>query len=281
MGVVSAVAALAVVREPLSIDVCVLAVSAGLAGAALAAAVRSLAGEAPAALVAAVLAPLLVIVSFAEHHLVHVSPLLAVAAIAWTIVELGRTTPSPLVAMLPATIAAVLDPAAVALVMLAGTRLVTAPWNRPKWAIAIPIAGGLAVVLALIAGSAHEGAFAKLGTHWFGPAHQIGAPALARLLGDALGPLTAVATIAGLALIAKLRLAELAVAACAIGALLIDLRAGAVGGATLGIAGLCAALAIGRFAATIRMPSLQPIAGITVAMMLLVPPAWTVVEHLR
>jgi hypothetical protein len=63
--------------------------------------------------------------------------------------------------------------------------------------------------------------------------------------------------------------------------LLVDLRAGAVGGATFGIAGLCAALAIGRVAATIRMPPLQALAGSVAAMMLLVPPAWTVVEHLR
>jgi len=277
MGVVSAGAALAVVREPLSIDVAALAVSAGLAGAALAAAVRALAGEAPAALVAAVLAPLLVIASLAEHQLVHVAPLCAIAASAWTIVELTRPTTSPLVAMLPATIAGVLDPAAIALFMIAGTRLVTAPWNRPKWAIAIPILGGLAVILAVVAGTAHDGAFATLGARWFGAAHPMPPGVLARDLGDALGPLTAVAAIAGIVLVFQLRLAELAVASCAIGAVLVDLRAGTVGAATFGIAGIYAALAIGRFAATIRLPSLQAVAGATVAIMLVVPPAWTVI----
>jgi hypothetical protein len=76
--------------------------------------------------------------------------------------------------------------------------------------------------------------------------------------------------------IAKPRLAEIAVIGCAIGALLVDARAGTTGGTTLGIAGFAAALAIGRFAATIRMPQVQAVAGATAAMMLLLPPALTV-----
>jgi hypothetical protein len=273
MGLASGAAVIAVTRDPFAIA------AASLAGAALAAAVRGLAGDTPASLVAAVLAPLLVLASFAEHGLVHAVPLCAIAAIAWTVVELARTTTSPLVAMLPATIAAVLDPAAVVLVAIAGVRLVTAPWPRPSWAIAVPIAGVLGVVLAAIAGSASHGTFGALGAHWFGPAHPVGAPVLARITGDALGPLTAVAAIAGLALIARPRLAELAVIGCAIGALLVDARAGVTGETTLGIAGFAAALAIGRFASTIRMPSLQAVAGATAAIMLLVPPALTVISR--
>lgn len=275
MGVVSAAAAIAITRDPLPVG------AAGLAGAALAAAVRALAGDAPASLVAAVLAPLLVVASFAEHGFLHTAPLLATAAIAWTVVELARPSTSPLVAMLPASIAGVLEPAAIVLVPLAGVRLVTAPWQRPRWAVAVPIAGALAVALAAIAGGAGEGAFAALGARWFGPAHPIGAPALAHATADALGPLAAVAALAGLALLAKLRLAEVAVAACAVSALLVDLRAGATGAATLAIAGLAAALATGRFAATIRMPSIQAVAASTAAVLLVVPPAWIVVEHLR
>jgi hypothetical protein len=181
--------------------------------------------------------------------------------------------------MLPAAIAAILDPAAVALFMIAGARLVTAPWNRPRWAIAIPIAGGLAVMLAVITYNATEGSLGALGLRWFGPANPISAPVLASNLGNALGPLTAVAAIAGLALIAKLRLAEVAIAACALGALFVDLRAGTTGAATLGIAGLAAALAIGRFAQTIRLPQIQAVAGATVAMMMLLPSAWTVISR--
>jgi hypothetical protein len=183
MGLASSAAVVTITRDPTAI------VAAGLAGAALAAAVRGLAGDAPAALVAAVLAPLLVIVGYAEHGLIHAAPLCAIAAIAWTVVELARSTSSPLVAMLPATIAAVLDPAAVALVAIAGARLVTAPWQRPRWAVAVPIAGVLAVIVAAIAGGAHDGTFGALGARWFGAAHAIGAPALARMTGEAIGPL--------------------------------------------------------------------------------------------
>ena len=273
MGVLSAAAVIAVTHDPYAIA------AAGLAGAALAGAIRALSGDAPASLVAAMLAPLLVLASLAEHELVTVTSCLSVAAIAWTVVELSRASTSPLVAMLPATIAGVLEPAAIALVPIAGARLVTAPWNRPRWAIAIPIAGGLAVMLAMITYNASDGSLGALGARWFGPAHATTPPALAVDLAEALGPLTAVAAIAGLALIAKLRLAELAIVACALGALLVDLRAGTTGPTTLGIAGLAAALAIGRFALTIRMPPLQAVAGATVAMMLLLPSAWTVISR--
>ena len=310
-GVASAAAALAVTLPSLDGAAFVGAVTtAGLAGAALAAAIRALAGDAPASLVAAVLAPLLAIASFAEHVYIAVTPCIALAAIAWTIALLAKPTTSPLVAMLPATIAALLEPAAIALVPIAGTRLVQRPAaaNRgaavpiaakssasapvakraagsrlvapPQWSIAIPIAGGLAVMLAVIAGSAQSGAFATLGEHWFGPRTQAAA-SITRAIGDAIGPLTAVAALAGLFFLAKLRLAEVAVLACAVGAALVDLRAGFVGPATLGLASLCAAVAIGRFAAIIRLPNIQAVAGATVAVMLLVPPVWTVIERVR
>jgi hypothetical protein len=126
MGVLSAAAVIAVTREPFAIG------AAGLAGAALAGAIRALSGDAPGSLVAAVLAPLLVLTSFAEHHVVALVPCIAIAAIAWTVIELARASTSPLVAMLPATIAGILEPAAIALVPLAGARLVTAPWIRPR-----------------------------------------------------------------------------------------------------------------------------------------------------
>jgi len=267
MGVVSAAPAIAL-AGPLP------GAAAGLAAAALAGAVRALAGDSPASLVATVLAPLLAIASLAEHHAIALAPCIALAAIAFTISLLTKPSKSPLVAMLPATIAGILAPAAIVLVPLAGARLMTAPWQRPKWAIAVPIAGGLAVMAAIVAGTTET----SLSIHWFGPAHPTTAPALAFALGDALGPLTAVAALAGIALVAKLRLAEVAALACTIGALLVDLRAGHVGATTLGLAALFAALAIGRFAAVIHMPRIQAIAGATAAAMLLLPPVWTVVE---
>lgn len=271
MGVVSSAAAVTISRDPFAVA------ASGLAGAAIATAVRSLAAEGPATSIAAVLAPLLVVASFAEHHAITVAPCVAVAAIAWTIALLAKQE-SPLVALLPAAIAGVLEPAAIVLVPIAGARLVR---TAPRWTVVVPIAGGLAVMLAVIAGCAHDGAFAKLGLYWFGPAHPIAARDLPTLVGEALGPLSAVAALAGLAQVAKLRLAELAVVAVTAGALLVDLRAGAVGPTTLAIAALCAALAIGRLARTIRMPTIQGIVGATAAAMLLVPPAWTAIDGMR
>jgi hypothetical protein len=283
-GVVSAAAAITISRDPFAVA------ASGLAGAAVAAAVRALMAdparklEGPAMLVAAVLAPLLVLASLAEHHAIAVAPCVSIAAIAWTIALLASQE-SPLVALLPATIAGVLEPAAIALVLIAGTRLVRARGRLADryqtLTIAAPIAGGIAIMLAVIAGGAHDGAFAKLGRYWFGPAHPIAARALPALVGDALGPLTAVAALAGLAQLKRLRLAEIAILATGAGALLVDLRAGAVGPTTLAIAALLAALAIGGFARTIRMPSIQGVAGVTVAAMLLVPPTWTAVELMR
>jgi hypothetical protein len=121
--------------------------------------------------------------------------------------------------------------------------------------------------------------FATLGEHWFGgpPGASGGATAIAHAIGEAVGPLAAVAALAGVVLLAKLRLAEVGVLACAIGAVLVDVRAGMVGAATIAIAALCAAFAIGRFAATIRLPGVQAVAGATVALMLVVPPVWTVI----
>ncbi len=226
------------------------------------------------------LAPLLAIASLGEHGALQPSTCIALAAACWTFVELSRTTSSPLVAMLPATIAALLEPGAIVLLPIAGTRLVTAPWQRPRWAIAVPVLGGLAVLLAVITGTARDGVLADLARHWYGGAPQsMPSELLAPALGDALGPLTAVAAIAGIALLLRFRLVELAILTCLAGALLVDLRRGTIGAATLGLAALCAGLAVGRFAASIRLAPLQAVAGATAALILLVPPAWTTIEH--
>lgn len=273
MAAVSAAAAVAVTREPFALA------GAALVGAGFAAAIRALAGDSRASLAALAVAPLLAIASIAEHTGISLLPCVALAAMCWTVAELTRTTSSPLVAMLPATIAAVLEPAAVALIAIAGTRLVTAPWQRPRWAIAVPIAGGVAVLLAVIAGAAQGGMFATLGAHWFGSTPAAAQASLPSALADALGPFTAVAALAGLGIIARVRLAELAVATCIVGALLVDVRAGAIGPSTLGLAALCAGLAIGRFAGLVHLSSGQAIAGATAGMLLLVPPAWSAIEH--
>jgi hypothetical protein len=167
----------------------------------------------------------------------------------------------------------------VGLVAIAGARHATAPWaprQRPRWALAVPVAGVLAIALAVLAGTA----WPALGARWFGDAANPVAPVvLAGLAGATLGPLTAVAALAGLASLARARHAELAVAAAVAGAALVDLRAGALGPASIGLAALLAGLAIGRLAAMIRIPSGQAIAGATIGVLVALPPAWSAFEH--
>ncbi len=259
-------------------------VAVALAGASLAAAVRALAGDSPASLSGAVLAPLLLIACLFDPALAHGVPVIrgciAIAAAGWALFELARPTTSPLVGMLPAIIAAVLSPAYVALVAIAGSRLVTAPWQRPRWAIGVPIVGVLALVLAVMAGLAYHGSLARFGDAWCGaPRAPRGPGSLLELTGSTLGPITAVATVAGLAFLVRVRHAELAVGTIVLGALLVSIRTGAVDPSLIGIAALTAGLAVGRLAGMIRFVPGQAVAGVTIALLVLVPPAWTVIEH--
>lgn len=281
MGAAAPVAALALGRAPLE------AIAAAPAGAALAAAVRALAGDSAAALTAAVLAPLLAVAMLAERGAGLGAPCLALACMAWTCAELARPVTAregmvrPLLALLPAAASAVLAPAAAALLAIAGARLARGPGPRPRWVLAAPLAGALVAALAAAAWLAPLGGLAH---RWFGThAHPISPSHLAALAGAALGPITAVAALGGLVALARPRArlghgrsAELAVAACIAGALLSDLRAGAVGPLTLGLAALSAGLAAARFAGQIRPASGQALAGATAGLLLLLPPAWTV-----
>jgi len=277
MGVAAAAAALALRGSPLE------AGAAAAAGAALAAAVRALAGESAAALSAAAIAPLLAVASIAEAGSDLTAPCLALAGIGWTAAELARPSPSRAV-LAPALLAAILAPPATPLLAIAGVRLAPRP-GAPgsRWALAVPLAGALAVALAIGAGAA---AHSRLGELWYGAAARPISPlALIALAGGALGPLAALAALAGLAALVRPRppvarghLPELAVAACAAGALLADLRAGAIGPLTLGLGALAAGLGAARFAGQIRLPAGQALAGATLGLMLLLPPAWTAVE---
>jgi hypothetical protein len=256
------------------------AVASGLAGAAFAAAVRALAGDSPASICATLVAPLLALALLADAGALDLRACFAVAAAGWTIAELARTTSHPLVAMLPATVGAVLAPALVPALVLAAARLVTAPWQRPGWIVVAPTLGVLGIVLAVLAGLAESGALATLGTPWFGAAPDAIAPtALAARAGAALGPLVAVAAVVGATLAFRFRLAELAIASWIAGAILVDLRAGTIGPSTLAVAALCTGLAVGRFAGSIRIASGQAFAGATAALLLLLPPAWSTIEH--
>src|SRR5687767_6936907 len=80
---------------------------------ALASAVRALAGDSPAALVGAAIAPLLAVASIAERGGGLAAPCLALAAIGWTAAELARASTSrrrPLVALALALAAASIAP---------------------------------------------------------------------------------------------------------------------------------------------------------------------------
>jgi len=277
MGVASVGAAVGLgERAPLELLAC------GVAGAASTAAVRALIGDSPASLAGAVLAPLLMIAMLFDPALggASVRAWIAIAAVGWTVVELARPTTSPLVALLPATVAATLDPSFVALIMIAGARLMTAPWERPRWAIAVPIAGGLLAVLAVLACVADGGMLAALGDRWTG--HAAASIGLARLVGrgaDAIGPMTAIAALGGLVVLVRPRHAELAAVACIAGAVLVGMRTGGAGPSLIAAASLTAGLAVGRFAGAIRLGVGQAVVGATAGVLLLLPPAWTAIEH--
>jgi hypothetical protein len=256
-----------------------------LAGAGLAAMVRVLAGDAPAALTGAALAPLLAVASFAESGGVPARAALALAAAGAAVVELVRPVaprpsgssgyPAALVAVASAATAALLDPRFVALLALVGLRLVAAQ-PRSRGALAVALAGAAALALAVIAGTLWPG----LGAWWYGaPADPATPRALAALAGAALGPITSVAALAGIASLARARHAELAVAAAVASAVLVDLRAGALGASTVGLAALLSGLAIARLSAMLRLPPAQAVTGAALGALVLLPPAWTAIER--
>jgi hypothetical protein len=258
----------------------------GLAAAGLAALVRVLAGDAPAAVAAAVLAPLLAVASFAEVGGAPARAAVALAAAGWTVIELARLSgdlvsparyPASVVAVVTAVVAALLDPSFVALVGITGLRLVTLRASaRPRWALAVAIGGGAALAGAVVAGTA----WPALGAWWYGaPAAVATLPAFAALAGATLGPITSVAALAGIASLARARYAELSVAALVASAVLVDLRAGAPASATIGLAALVSGLAIARLAAMIRIPSAQAVAGAAIGVVVVIPPAWTAVAQ--
>lgn len=261
-------------------------------GAALAAVVRMLAGDAPAAIVGALIAPLVAVAIYADAAAPTANQALALAAAGWAIVELVRPVSppsdpadpsdalaiSPVIAIIPAAIAGVLDPRFLALVAITGARITTIPrgvWRRPRWLIAIPIAGVLALAALALAATA----WPTLGARWLGAPHPIAPRALAVLTADVLGPILSVAALAGLAALARPRYPLVGLTACTAGAIWLDLRTGSLGYATLGLAALLAALATVRLAGMIRIPSGQAITAAMIGGLAISPPAWTAVAR--
>jgi hypothetical protein len=181
---------------------------------------------------------------------------------------------SPLPALGGALVAGVLDPSYVALIPIAGVRLLTGPWSRPRWAAVVPLGGTLALGVAILAASAREGIFAELWHVW---AHRAGHDAPGALLlqaGDTLGPIAAVATLAGLAICAtRGRYAAAAALAVAGGALSVDLVCGSLGVATLATAAMATGVGLARLAATLRWPPAQTFVGATAGILVVAAPA--------
>jgi hypothetical protein len=257
------------------------AVALGALAAALAAAVRAFAGPSLAAAVAATAAALVGVLAVLELPAADVMrAAIAGAAAMFAIAELARPLPpgaSPWPALGASLVAGVLDPSYVVLLPVAGVRLITGPWSRPRWSLAVPAAGALVVALAVLAAVLRDGALAELWRLWADRASPpIGPLAVLAASGDVLGPITTFVACAGLAGCAlRGRIAGSAALGALGGALAVDLVAGSPGAATLIVAALGAGAGIARFAGLIRWPAGQTCAGAAVGFMLVVAPAWT------
>jgi hypothetical protein len=253
--------------------------SVGLLAAALAAAVRAFAGPSLAAAVAGVAAALLGSLIVLElPDLVLSRGAIASAAAMFAICELVRPMPpeeSPLPSIGAAILAGALDPSFIALVPITGWRYVRGPWPRPRGAIVLPIAGALACVLASFAAVVPTTFLHDVWTAWTqrdGVTHSPLDVIIAT--GDALGPMTAVAALAGLGVcMTRGRLAIVSVAAITVGALAVDLALGSVGAGVPTIAALGAGVAIARLTAMIRWPAGQAFVGATAGFMMVLAPA--------
>jgi hypothetical protein len=273
LGAIAAASALALGHAPH------VAIAAGALAAAVSAAIRAYAGDQPAVLAGAAAGALVGTAGVLAAAADPARACAAGAAAAWTIAELVGPQPAtarPAVALLPAAVAGALDPAYAVLVVLAGMRYWRAPQRVGRWPIAIPAAGALAVLLAVLALRADRGALATLAHAWTGaPRHaHAGAAQLVADAGDLLGPLAALAALAGALLVAaRGRDTALAAVALVAGALAVSLYAGAVAPCALVLAGLAAGAATARLAALVHHPAGQACVGATTAFLLVAAPA--------
>lgn len=254
------------------------AIAIGALAAATAAAVRAFAGPSLAAATTASAAALLVALGVLELHAPETwRGTLAAAAALFAIAELARPLPvdaSPLPAIGGALVASVLDPGYVALLAIAGIRLLLGPWARPRWAVCVPIAGTLAIGIAVLAACAQAGIFAELWTAWAARAGTQTPLALLVDAGDTLGPIAVVAAVAGLAVCAtRGRYAAAAILAVAAGTAAVDLTCGVLGAGTLAVAAVGAGVGLARLAAIVRWPTGQTFVGATAGFLVVVAPA--------
>ena len=269
VGFASVAIAAAAGRTPLA------ALALALLGAALAAAIRAFVGPSAPAAIAAAAGALIGVLGIIELGDPEIRGALAGAAAMFAIYELARPklpTASPLPAVGAALAAGVLDPSYVTLFAVAGIHLVTTPWPRPRWVIALPIAGGLAIVLAVVAAVVHV----RWWSAWLGHApHAVAIRATIDHAGDLLGPLTAVAAIAGLGICAtRGRFAVAAVSGVVLATAGVAFAGAGVAPAIPIVAALGTGVAIGRLAAMIRWPVGQTFLGATAGFVILVVPAY-------
>ena len=246
--------------------------------AALAAVVRAFVGGSAAATVASSVAALLGALFVLELHDVARSAF-ATAAALFVISEIVRPQPvdaSPLPSIGASLIAGVLDPSFIALVPVAGVRFILGPWSRPRGSILLPIIGVLATGLAILAATLpmHE-----LWHVWSG---KMGSDPiydwlqLAERVGEIVGPIVAVAALAGFGTIASRgNYAIASTAAIVVGAIAVDVATGTVGVATLACAAFGSGLGIARLTAMLRWPAGQAAIGAAAGFIMLVAPALT------
>lgn len=254
------------------------AVAIGALAAAAAAAVRAFAGSSVAAATTAAAAALLVALGALDLGAVDLPrAALAAAAALFAIAECARPLPvdaSPLPAIGAALVAGALDPAYVALLAIAGVRLLTGPWSRPRWAAVVPLVGTLAIGIAVLAACAQRGLFAELWHVWTARSGTYAPLDVLTQAADTLGPIATIAALAGVAVCAlRGRYAAAATIAVTVGALAVDLAVGALGTATLAIAAVSAGVGLARLAATVRWPTAQTFVGATAGFLIVVAPA--------
>lgn len=265
------------------------AISLGLCGAALAAAIRSFLGASGMAAVAAgagAALGVLGLIALAPHAPMRAA--LAGAAGMFAISELVRAKQpheSPLPAVGAALFAGLLDPSYIALVVVAAVAWHRTPIARTRASILVPVVAILATVLATLAAFASHGSLARLWHAWLGRASSLAIPHhpgwLVTLLhtGDLVGPLTACAALVGLAsCLAHSRVAAAAILAIIGVTAVASLTGSFVAPAALLVAALAAGVAVGRLAALVDAPIGQTFVGATIGFVLVVVPAWTLIS---
>lgn len=254
-------------------------VGTGALGAALAAVVRAFAGASVAAAVAGIAAALLGVAAVLDGHALELARAsLAAAAAMFAIAELVRPMPpdeSPLPSIGAALLAGVLDPSYIALVPITGWRFVRGPWSRPRGSIALPIVGALGCLLAIGCAIAPSGVLADLWATWSAREGAAMSPLdVLAAAGDVLGPVTAVAALAGLGVcVMRGRYAAASVTAVMAGAIAVDLATGTLGAALPSMAALGAGMAIARLTGMVRWPTGQAFVAAATGFIMVVAPA--------